>query len=236
MSEKIFGYEKIATNAVLVMLIFIVLFIIVHFIKTIRIKCLKKKINKQRLILDEAEEIVNGKVDHILRIQKNSDDEKFKESLLKEIIRNEEKSVYFKRECKTEIEKLERKLDRAEKLDIIRLLFSLGVIGAFCVIVSIVPRIGGRVSNIKKMDYENQNIRINAYYTVSYSGTDQITVTMYVKNNSGKSLRSASIMQKETGSTAKITNLDPGEEKIVSINSYKGDKYEFELQEIVFNE
>ena len=49
-------------------------------------------------------------------------------------------------------------------------------------------------------------------------------------------MRSASLIQKETGSTAKITNLDSGEEKIVSLNSYKGDKYEFEIQEIVFNE
>lgn len=236
MSETVFYYEKIATNTVQVMLMFIVLFVIVFFIKSALIKILEKKKTRQEKILEEADKLVNEKIDHILKIQNNSNDEGFKESLIKEILRNEEDNELFKIEQNNKISKLDKGIKIVGKLEYLKLLFSIGIIGAFCVIISIVPKISGSISSLNKIDYENQNIKINAYCTVSYSGTDQITLTLYIKNNSDKALRSASLIQKETGSTAKITNLDSGEEKIVSLNSYKGDKYEFEIQEIVFNE
>ena len=216
MSETVFYYEKIATNTVQVMLMFIVLFVIVFFIKSALIKILEKKKTRQEKILEEADKLVNEKIDHILKIQNNS--------------------KLFKIEQNNKISKLDKGIKIVGKLEYLKLLFSIGIIGAFCVIISIVPKISGSISSLNKIDYENQNIKINAYCTVSYSGTDQITLTLYIKNNSDKALRSASLIQKETGSTAKITNLDSGEEKIVSLNSYKGDKYEFEIQEIVFNE
>ena len=236
MIEKIFEYEKIATNAVLVVLLFIVLFIIVFFIRNFLIKRLKKKKSKQEKIIAEANEIVSKKNEEMLMVQEKSSNESDKTSALKEINKNNSKLTFVKGIANNEIDKLDNKIERVEKLDYIKLFFSIIIIGAFCVIISIVPKIGGRVSNLNKMDYENQNIRLNAYYTVSYSGTDQITITLYVKNNSEKSLKSATVMQKGTGSVAKITNLDAGEEKILSLNSYKGDEYEFEIQEIVFNE
>ena len=96
--------------------------------------------------------------------------------------------------------------------------------------------VGGSFSKLRKVDCEDMNLSINAYYVVRYEDVDQVTLTVFVKNNSDKSLRSAQITQKGTNNTAIVRNIDSGEEKIVTIDTYYSGDYEFMFENIEFVE
>ena len=99
--------------------------------------------------------------------------------------------------------------------------------------------IGGDISYIVPIEENvNQDIAITAYYEVEYEGVSQKTLTVFVRNDSQKILENAILKEKKSGNTVDVKTLEPGEEKIVSINVYSltDSDYEFELLDINFKE
>ena len=99
--------------------------------------------------------------------------------------------------------------------------------------------IGGDISYIVPIEENvNQDIAITAYYEVEYEGVDQKTLTVFIRNDSQKILENAVLNEKKSGNTVEVKTLEPGEEKIVSINVYNltDSDYEFELLDINFKE
>ncbi len=99
--------------------------------------------------------------------------------------------------------------------------------------------IGGDISYIVPIENNvNQDIAITAYYEVEYEGVSQKTLTVFVRNDSQKILENAILKEKKSGNTVDVKTLEPGEEKIVSINVYSltDSDYEFELLDINFKE
>lgn len=99
--------------------------------------------------------------------------------------------------------------------------------------------IGGDISYIVPIEENvNQDIAITAYYEVEYEGVNQKTLTVFIRNDSQKILENAVLKEKKSGNTVEVKTLEPGEEKIVSINVYSltDSDYEFELLDINFKE
>ncbi len=98
---------------------------------------------------------------------------------------------------------------------------------------------GGNISSPKPIDnVATENVAAVMYYEVSYHDVEQSTLTVFVKNNSKKPLKEATIVEKNSGAETKIINLDYGQEKIVSFSVYSDDdsNYEFEVKDVVFYE
>jgi len=99
--------------------------------------------------------------------------------------------------------------------------------------------IGGSVHTINPVtDVNNNGVIVNAYYKVTYVDVEQDTLTVFVKNESKKPLYKATIVEKNTGASTTIENLDLGQEKITSIVVYPtdDDKYEFEVKDVEYYE
>lgn len=99
--------------------------------------------------------------------------------------------------------------------------------------------IGGSVHTINPVtDVNNNGVVVNAYYKVTYVDVEQDTLTVFVKNESKKPLYKATIVEKNTGASTTIENLDLGQEKITSIVVYPTDdsKYEFEVKDVEYYE
>ena len=120
----------------------------------------------------------------------------------------------------------------------------MSTIGVFLIVLLMLLRfgrscIGGDISYIVPIEENvNQDIAITAYYEVEYEGVSQKTLTVFVRNDSQKILENAVLKEKKSGNTVEVKTLEPGEEKIVSINVYSltDSDYEFELLDINFKE
>ena len=107
-----------------------------------------------------------------------------------------------------------------------------------CILI-VSTSLGGSISDVREVkDTQNQNVVVNAYYRVDYERVEQHTLTVFVKNNSDKTLDKALISEKVTGSSAYVYTIEPGQEKIVSIVVYPNDtdKYEFEINNVEFKQ
>ena len=120
----------------------------------------------------------------------------------------------------------------------------MSTIGVFLIVLLMLLNfgrscIGGDISYIVPIENNvNQDIAITAYYEVEYEGVSQKTLTVFVRNDSQKILENAILKEKKSGNTVDVKTLEPGEEKIVSINVYSltDSDYEFELLDINFKE
>ena len=109
----------------------------------------------------------------------------------------------------------------------------------FLLLCSVRSLVGGKIDYIVPVENNvNQDIAITAYYEVNYDGVGQKTLTIFVRNDSQKILENAILKEKSSGNISEVKTLEPGEEKIVSINVYssKSNNYEFELSNIEFKE
>lgn len=109
----------------------------------------------------------------------------------------------------------------------------------FLLLCSVRSLVGGKIDYIVPVENNvNQDIAITAYYEVNYDGVGQKTLTIFVRNDSQKILENAVLKEKKSGNTVEVKTLEPGEEKIVSINVYSltDSDYEFELLDINFKE
>jgi ABC-type transport system involved in cytochrome bd biosynthesis fused ATPase/permease subunit len=105
--------------------------------------------------------------------------------------------------------------------------FIVGLISSFDV--------GGNFSDIKRVtEVENSGTSVTAYYEVKYKKVEQRTLTVFVKNNSTQTVDDAVIKEVNSNSQAVVYSIEPGQEKIVTLEVYPNfeDDYKFEISEV----
>ncbi len=171
-----------------------------------------------------------------LELEAISAEDERKDEIAKEIEAIKEKEKEVENELNSNVAKYEKKLERVDNLKPVE--YGALVLAIVFIVFALITNgmVGGSFSKLRKVDCEDMNLSINAYYVVRYEDVDQVTLTVFVKNNSDKSLRSAQITQKGTNNTAIVRNIDSGEEKIVTIDTYYSGDYEFMFENIEFVE
>lgn len=120
-----------------------------------------------------------------------------------------------------------------------RVLFCVVFVMFFIIIAIMSACIGGSFGTINKVENVYcEDISVEGYYDIDYSYVDQNTLTVFVKNKSDKILESAKITERNTYSSEYIYALEPGQEKIVTLDIYpiEDGSYEFQITDIKFKE
>lgn len=151
----------------------------------------------------------------------------------------EEKHKAESKEIKEKVNKYEERNNTVNLLfDPIKygLIAMLILIFTFTLFVS--ANIDGEFSAIRKIDNDGAGIQANAYYVVDYDYIEQDTLTVFVKNNTNQILDQAVVEEVNTGKTAMVESIEPGQEKIVTIEVYPrtDEDYKFQVKDIQFEE
>lgn len=98
--------------------------------------------------------------------------------------------------------------------------------------------IDGEFSAIRKIDNDGVGVQATAYYVVDYDYVEQDTLTIFVKNNTNQILDQAVIEELNTGKAAIVESIEPGQEKIVTIEVYPraDEDYKFQVKDIQYKE
>lgn len=96
----------------------------------------------------------------------------------------------------------------------------------------------GEFSPIRKIENDGAGIQANAYYVVDYDYVEQDTLTVFVKNNTNQILDQAVVEEVNTGKTAMVESIEPGQEKVVTIEVYPraDEDYKFQVKDIQYEE
>ena len=137
-------------------------------------------------------------------------------------------------------EKLDKAYSLTEKVSGVLARIALPILAIlFLFILLIETEVGGSISDIRQVENTStKGINLTAYYVIDYDASDQQTITVIVRNDSKKTLESADITESRTNSSETINFLEPGQEKIVSIDIYTDgdDEYSFSVDNIKFIE
>ena len=235
MSENLFEIQSLSqslsTMYSVAMLVFaIVAWIIIGLSSRFESKKGKSEKDLREMKWDNNERIRKLELEAI-----SAEDER-KDEIAKEIEAIKEKENEVENELNSNVAKYEKKLERVDNLKPVE--YGALILAIVFIVFALITNgmVGGSFSKLRKVDCEDMNLSINAYYVVRYEDVDQVTLTVFVKNNSDKSLRSAQITQKGTNNTAIVRNIDSGEEKIVTIDTYYSGDYEFMFENIEFVE
>ena len=137
-------------------------------------------------------------------------------------------------------EKLDKAYSLTEKVSGVLARITLPILAIlFLFILLIETEVGGSISDIRQIENTStKGINLTAYYVIDYDASDQQTITVIVRNDSKKTLESADITESRTNSSETINFLEPGQEKIVSIDIYTDgdDEYSFLVDNIKFIE
>lgn len=194
------------------------------------------KRKKYQKIKESSNDNYNNKVS-ALKENKNIDTFKRMEQSNKYFDEN----IQDKKRCDEVIEKYNKKINfMYENIVILgRVLFCVVFIMFFLLMLIMSACIGGSFGTINKVENVcTEDIAIQGYYDIDYSYVDQNTLTVFVKNNSSKILESAKITESNTYSSEYIYALEPGQEKIITLDIYpnKEGSYEFQITDIKFKE
>lgn len=235
MSENLFRIQSMGQTLVTwwfwAFLLFIIAFFSYYFIS----ECFETRKRKAEKELRETKENSRDKI-YELNMESIDAEKERKEEIVQQILEIEENEKTSCEYLEKDVVKYKLILNKVENIKFIQYVSGVVCLIIFFITFILSPFVGGSFSNLNKVDYEEMNLKVTAYYVVSYKNVDQITLTVFVKNNSDKSLRSAQITQKGTNNTSFVRNLDSGEEKIVTIDTYTGDNYEFIFENIEFVE
>lgn len=137
-------------------------------------------------------------------------------------------------------EKLDKAYSLTEKVSGVLARIALPILAIlFLFMLLIETEVGGSISDIRQIENTStKGINLTAYYVIDYDASDQQTITVIVRNDSKKTLESADITESRTNSSETINFLEPGQEKIVSIDIYTdgNDEYSFSVDDIKFIE
>ena len=137
-------------------------------------------------------------------------------------------------------EKLDKAYSLTEKVSGVLARIALPILAIlFLFILLIETEVSGSISDIRQIqNTSTKGINLTAYYVIDYDASDQQTITVIVRNDSKKTLESADITESRTNSSETINFLEPGQEKIVSIDIYTDgdDEYSFSVDDIKFIE
>lgn len=235
MSDFLIETTDVARNLLLVFGYVVIVLGILYLYREIRQDSYNKKINKCE---KKKNKIRDDFIKEITHIDSNpfSKIEEYSKSIAKKKAKKEEE-IY---ECDNEINEYKRKAYKSkENSNIIISSVMVMLVVLFLLICFVRSHICGSIDYITAVENNvNQDIAITAYYEVEYEGIPQKTLTVFVRNNSQRTLENAKLKETSSGNTIDVKTLEPGEEKIVSINVYSSRKsnYEFELSDIKFIE
>lgn len=235
MSENLFEIQSLSQSLSTMYSVAMLVFAIVAWIIIGLSSRFESKKGKSEKDLREMKWDNNDKI-RKLELEAISAEDERKDEIAKEIEAIKEKEKEVENELNSNVAKYEKKLERVDNLKPVE--YGALVLAIVFIVFALITNgmVGGSFSKLRKVDCEDMNLSINAYYVVRYEDVDQVTLTVFVKNNSDKSLRSAQITQKGTNNTAIVRNIDSGEEKIVTIDTYYSGDYEFMFENIEFVE
>lgn len=221
--------SRIAMLGIIVLLIFFGIDIISSLMEVYYSKKIKKHSEEAQKLENKCREISSYIPRELETEITDQDDEvlKSQKELLNQI--NQEKDMRDKYRNKND------NLDNWTHNSSIACLVTWVILLIFVIIRSCCS--GGSVHNINKVtDVRNNDVVVTAYYNVTYASVEQETLTIFVKNESNKPLYKATIVEKNTGASTTIENLDLGQEKITSMVVYPTDdgNYEFEINDIEY--
>lgn len=104
------------------------------------------------------------------------------------------------------------------------------------ILIDLAFRSTGYTYSIIKLPDSTEEVYPTAYYEVLHKCSEEITLIVYVKNDSSQYIKSAIIQEEATGNTEEIYSLKPGEEKIVSIDIYplENEEYNFIIKNVEY--
>lgn len=229
MSESLLNLQEIALNSSLTALVLWIMFLVISLIISLIIIYFNDKKDK---LEKERSKLLQEKLDSTQEILS-----KGKVPDMADELEKTEKEYEEKRErINKDIEKQDRKIAFVENFKVIKIMACVMAFVFIFITFVAYGDIGGSFGDIHAVEYENQGVNITAYYSIRYEQSDQRTLSVFVENNSGKSIQSVVVKQKGTNNKSTLYNVDPGQEKIVTIDSYRSDNYEFEIVDIQFVE
>ena len=235
MSELLIETTFVARILILVFEYALLILFILYLYREIRQSSYENKIDKCKEKKKKANDDFYKETSHVDYNLFSDSEEYYNEYKEKETKLKNEVEVYD-----NEIEKYDKKSSRLNAWSSTLMTTLICLIFIVLLLIYYVGNcIGGSVGDIILIENNiNQDISITAYYEVEYEGVSQKTLTVFVRNDSQNTLQNAQLKEKTTGNTTNVNSLEPGEEKIVSINVYssKESNYEFELSNIEFKE
>lgn len=235
MSEKILAFQEGVVVLFLIFLIAGALWLVVTFTSwLITCYCDKKKRSLEKEERQELEEYRKSR-DELAYSPLASESQEIKEKL-------EELDEEHEEESKQVKEQLDKYKKRAKITDDIATPIKtiLSGVALFFMWIFLLFGIdlGGSVGTLRTIEDNGNDVRPTAYMVVDYDYVDQDTLTVFVKNESKQTLEQATVEEVNTGRTAIIESVEPGQEKIVTIDVYptSDEEYEFELKDIQFKE
>ncbi len=88
-------------------------------------------------------------------------------------------------------------------------------------------------------EHNDESVYATAYYVIEYKNSEEVTLTVFIKNDSDKTLKSATVEEQKSSKTARVEAIKPKEEKMVNliVNPLKDEEsYKFELLNMEFEE
>lgn len=233
MSEKILASQEGVITLMLIFLIAGAIWLVVSIISwAITYYC-----NKKKAAFEEKEEQENAEY----RKRKSELANSPAASLSQEI---DDKLYELQMQHQEEADEIKEQLDKYKKREeavdniasTLKAIFG-GIFGfAFWLFLIFAIDLGGSVGTLRTIEDNGNDVRATAYMVVDYDYVDQDTLTVFVKNESKQTVQQAVVEEVNTGKSAVIESIEPGQEKIVSIDVYPTyeEEYKFELKDIQF--
>lgn len=140
-------------------------------------------------------------------------------------------SLFLKTENHVYSEKAEKATDIGR---IIRNVFFV-VAGVLCYIMFFISLTCSPYTYFSEVnDVEKDNIVVTGYYKTEYYGTDQVTISLIVKNESEKTVEHVDVKETYSSKSATTDKLLPNQEEIISITLYGSENYNFEIENIEY--
>ena len=235
MSENLFRIQSLAQSLCTWMVLAFLVFAIASVVYLVVSEYFDTKKRKAEKDLREIRDGSQSKI-RDLELEKISATQERKEEIIKEIVEIEDNEKEASKDLEAVVTKYEKKYNNVDNLKYVQYAAGGVVVFILFIVLLLGPLTGGSFSSLRRVDYGEMDLNVTGYYLVTYNKVDQVTLTVFVKNNSDKSLRSAQITQKGTNNTAFVRNLDSGEEKIVTIDTYPSESYEFVFDNIEYIE
>lgn len=226
MSGQLIQNSQVGVNFISIWAVILILALVAFFAVIIITAILVKKRGR---CLKEKEQIKN---DYSKKL------EEYPSFLNSESEENLKKRCEIKKELDENIKVIEQRQGKLESLynffdsSIYNLAITVIVVFVLGLMITnrIVSDVSGDVSSIIEVkNTTSQEVSVTAYYQIEYEGVHQKTLTVFVRNDSKNVLESANIIETKSNSQETIKYLEPGQEKIVSIDIYQNNQEDFQF-------
>lgn len=232
MSEKIISLSNGGEVVTVIFLIVLGVLALVSIVSSILMYYFKKKKESfEKEEIEERNEYIKERRE--LNTPLASESQEISDRIEQLDLQHEQESE----EIKEDIQKYKKRVDIIDLItEPVKVLLQLLAIFVFMIMLIMVNNMGADVSAIRPLETTGNGVEATAYYVVDYNYVDQDTLTVFVKNNSTQILDQAIVQEVNTGKTGVIESIEPGQEKIVTIDVYPNsdNNYDFEINDIQF--